>query len=45
MPRSFAGSSGGAAGSTDPVDPLDQLLQNQAHIYAWLGNGGDVAPT
>ena len=45
MPRSFAGSSGGAASSTDPVDPLDQLLQDQAHIYAWLGNGGDVAPT
>ena len=45
MPRSFAGSSGGASSSTEPVDPLDQLLQNQAHIYAWLGNGGDVAPT
>ena len=45
MPRSFAGSSGGAASSTDPVDPLDQLLQDQAHIYAWLGNGDHVAPT
>ena len=45
MPRSFAGCSRGASSSTGDVDPLDRLLLEQAHIYDWLGNGGDVAPT
>ena len=44
MPPSFAHSHGGASSSTHAVDPLGQFLQEQAHIYAWLGSARVADP-
>ena len=45
LPPSFAYLQSGASSSAQPVvDPLDQLLQDQADLYAWLGNTSHVDP-
>ena len=45
MPPSFAHPHSAASSSSHAVDQLDSLLQEQDHIYSWLGSGSVADPS